>query len=103
MIDALAGTRLERKATRYESAVGGAKGIQNGLGEIFWPDVRRERFAIDNDVDAACGFIREDLDSRCGCAVLFCEGEAENYEGCDRGCGGDYGCGVAHGIRFRVR
>ena len=55
MIDALAGARLERKAARDDGAVGGAERIEHRLFELRGPDVRRERLAVDGDVNAAIG------------------------------------------------
>ena len=96
MIDAFAGARLQRESPCHDGAVCGAERIEDGLGEIVGPDIGGEGLSVDDDVDAARGFVGQDLDSWRGCAVLFGEGEAKNQERGDGRCGCEDGCGVAH-------
>ena len=63
MVDALAGPGLERPAARHHSARRVAHRIQRRLLESRGIDVRRERLAVDEDVDAALVFVRHDLDA----------------------------------------
>src|SRR5580704_19251159 len=78
VIYTLACTRLEWKAACYDGAVGCAERIEDGLREVVGPDVGGEGLAVDHDVDAARGFVGENLDSRRGRAVLLGEGETED-------------------------
>jgi hypothetical protein len=63
MIDALAGTLLERKAASDDGAFGGAQWIENGFFERGGPDVGSERLPIYGDVDAAGLFVDDDVNA----------------------------------------
>src|SRR5260370_17160060 len=63
MVDALARARFEREAAGDDGAFGGAKGIEDGLGELFGPDVSGEALAVDGNLDAAFPFVGASADS----------------------------------------
>src|SRR5579862_7928857 len=96
MIDALAGTGLERESPCHDGAIGGAERIKDGLGETVGPDIGGEGLSVDDNVDAALGYVGQDLNSWRGCTVLFGEGEAKNQERGECRCGCEDGCGVTH-------
>src|SRR4029079_8234332 len=78
MVDALAGPRIERKSPGDERAFRRADGIQHRLFQRRGPDIRRERLAVDRDVDALGAFIDLDVNSAGGG-----EGAAKGGEGDD--------------------
>src|SRR6202453_5150217 len=61
MIDPLTRARRERKATDHVDAIGGDQGIQHRLLQRTWPDVRGEGLAVDGDIDALMGLVRNYL------------------------------------------
>src|SRR5260370_33985212 len=87
MVDAFAGARCEREAAGDDGAFGGAKGIEDGLGELFGPDGGGEGVSIDGNVDAALGFVGYYADFFRG-GILPCsdtahrEGKDDNYRAC---------------------
>src|ERR1035437_4351323 len=61
VIDALAGAGRERVAARDGDAFVGDERIEGGLFERRGPVVRGEGLAVDGDVNAAIGFIGDNL------------------------------------------
>src|SRR5713226_8122949 len=63
VIDTFAWPGFERVTTSDDGAFGSAKGVQDGLCELLWPDIGSERFSIDGDVDAICSFVGGDTNA----------------------------------------
>src|SRR5439155_23168290 len=62
MVHPLARARLEGPAARHQYARRGPYRVEGRLLERGGIDVRRERFAVDEDVDPAQVVVRHDLD-----------------------------------------
>ena len=61
MVDSFAGEGLEGKAASDGGAVGCDERVEDGLALVGVPEVGGEGLAVDGDVDAMVGFVRDDL------------------------------------------